>query len=141
MLKLSKIIWHDGRVLETSGETLKVLIENFSSCSECHAKGACLVSDKKEKIIEVDRSNELFCVGEKVVVYFEEKLGFLALGLGYVIPFFLLLGTLFLSFELSRNELLSGFFSIAILVPYYFLLYILRHKIKKVFEFRVERNK
>lgn len=141
MLKSSEIIWHNGRVLETSGETLKVLIENLSACSECHAKGACLVSDKKEKIVEVDRQNELFCTGEKVIVYFEEKLGFLALGLGYGIPFVLLLGTLLLSFKLSGNELLSGFLSIAILVPYYFLLHIFCHKIKKVFEFRVEKSK
>jgi len=67
-----------------------------------------------------------------------ESLGLKALLYGYVIPFLLVLVTLIIVYSAKGNEILAGLFSIGILIPYYTILYFLRHYFKKVFKFELD---
>lgn len=113
-------------------------IVNQSACSACHAQGACSVSDYQDKEIEINQFNDSYIVGQEVTILFKESTGFTALFYGYILPFILVLCTLIISISTTNNELLAGLLSLAILIPYYITLYLLRHLLKKVFNFEVE---
>ena len=118
--------------------SLIVNIVNQSACSTCHAQSACTVSDFQDKEIEITNFSKSFVPGQEVTVVFQESKGFTALLYGYVLPFLLVLSTLIITLSISNNELLAGLLSLAILIPYYIMLYFFRHLLKKVFNFEVE---
>ena len=120
--------------------SLVVTILSQSACSGCHAEGACNVSDMQNKEVEIYRFSKKYEVGQQVTVLFRESKGFTALFFGYVLPFLLVLLTLVISVEITNDELFSGLLALAILVPYYTIIYFFRHQFKKVFNFEVEEN-
>ncbi len=113
-------------------------IVSQSACSTCHAQGACSVSDFQDKEIEVTEYKGNYKVGDEVTILFKQSKGFTALIWGYVIPFFVVLGTLIIALEVTGDELKSGLLSLIILVPYYITLYFFRHLLKKVLKFELE---
>lgn len=115
-----------------------VTIVSQSACSTCHARGACSVSDFQDKEIEIESFRGNYHPGQEVTVLFKESKGFAALWWGYVLPFILVLATLIVALEVTGNELSSGLISLAVLLPYYAGLYLLRHHLKKIFKFEVE---
>ena len=137
---LNSDIKHSGFVKEIRGNSLIVNIVNQSACSTCHAKGACTVSDFQDKEIEISNYSGSYSPGEEVTVVFKQTQGFVALLYGYIFPFFLVLLTLIVSISVSKNELLGGLISLAVLIPYYTTLYFFRKSLKKVFKFEVEEK-
>lgn len=133
-------IEHEGFVTEIKSNKMKISILSQSSCASCKVKGACVVSDTEEKIIDVfiDNSN-LYKIGEKVQVYYKQSLGFRALFLAYVLPFLILLFTLIITLSVSENEVISGLLAFAVLVPYYLILYFNKNKLKNTFSFSVKK--
>ena len=113
-------------------------IVSQSACSTCHAQGACSVSDFQDKEIEVTEYKGNYKVGDEVTILFKQSKGFTALIWGYVVPFFVVLGTLIIALEVTGDELKSGLLSLFILVPYYITLYFFRHLLKKVLKFELE---
>ncbi|WP_319232140.1 SoxR reducing system RseC family protein [Draconibacterium orientale] len=120
--------------------SLTVNIVSQSACSTCHAQGACSVSDFKDKEIEVTEYKGHYKVGDEVTILFKQSKGFTALIWGYVVPFFVVLGTLIIALEVTGDELKSGLLSLFILVPYYITLYFFRHLLKKVLKFELEET-
>jgi sigma-E factor negative regulatory protein RseC len=132
------VIDHEGIVEELVDNTAKVVIDSQSACAACHAKGACSVADVEEKIIEVrSTDNQKYKKGDKVDVGIKRSLGSRAVFLGYFLPFMILVLALIILLAITDNELLSGILSIVLLVPYYLILYIMRDKLKKTFEFTI----
>ncbi len=123
---------------EVTKTSLIVNIVNQSACSSCHANGACSVSDLQDKEIEITQFSNKYKLGQQVTVVLKESKGFTALFYGYVLPFILVLATLIISASFTNNELFSGLLSLAILIPYYIMLYFFRHRFTKVFNFEVE---
>lgn len=135
----AKVIEHRGIIKEVNQYKLKVNLANTSSCAGCHAKAACNVSDVDQKVIEVLKVDEKqYQVGQSVNVSFEESLGFKALLWGYLFPFLLVLSTLFILFSFTSNEAFSGLGALAVLVPYYFGLLLLRKYFSQTFIFRLK---
>ncbi|WP_262485572.1 SoxR reducing system RseC family protein [Draconibacterium sediminis] len=120
--------------------SLTVNIVSQSACSTCHAQGACSVSDFQDKEIEVSEYKGSYKIGDEVTILFKQSKGFTALIWGYVIPFFVVLGTLIIALEVTGDELKSGLLSLFILVPYYITLYFFRHLLKKVLKFELEET-
>jgi sigma-E factor negative regulatory protein RseC len=117
-----------------------VNIISQSACAGCHAKGACTIADYEDKEIEVTDYKGNFKIGQEVTIIFKQSKGFTALTWGYVIPFFLVLGTLITALEVTGNELYAGLLSLGILIPYYITLYFFRHLLKKVLKFELEET-
>jgi len=142
MMKQTGYIEHQGVVTEVAGHKLSVNLINTSSCSSCHVKGFCNVSEVDNKTVEIMHpSEEPVKKGDKVIVNYEKSLGPLALLLGYLVPFFLVIGVLVISLTLTGNEAVSGVLSLVMLIPYYLLLYFLRNKLKTKFTFTIKSNK
>ncbi len=136
-LMSSSTITHQGIIDSITNNLIKVKIVNMSACSACHAKGACSASDMEEKIIDVTPNGESYKIGEPVTIYSKLTTGFKALFYGYIFPLLVVLFMLILLTSLSVKETTAGLFSIGILAPYYFGLYLFRNKIKKSFIFEI----
>jgi sigma-E factor negative regulatory protein RseC len=135
---MSDRITHEGIIDHIENDTVFVRIISKSACAECHSKSMCGVSEMTEKLIEVKHKGLGFKNGETVNVILDRSLGNKAVILGYFIPFLLLILTLIVC-SLFINELWSGILAIAVLVPYYLLLFAFKDKLSKTFYFRIER--
>ena len=135
--QMDEKVLHAGVVQEVSENKITVVIINASACSSCHAKGACLASDMKEKEIEIHHFSGDYHPGQHVNIVGRTSQGFKAAFYGYILPFLLVFATLIISISVTNSEGLSGLLSLAILIPYYAALYIFRNKIKSSFEFEI----
>ena len=132
-------IKHLGIVENIQGSHLSVRIVQTSACAACSVKGHCSSVDSKDKIIDViDTAASSYRVGEKVMVIGETSMGMMAVVLAFIIPFILLIFSLFLFMALMENELYSALLSLAILIPYYFILWLNKTRLKQKFSFTIK---
>ena len=132
-------IKHLGIVENIQGSHLSVRIVQTSACAACSAKGHCSSADSKDKIIDIiDTAASSYRVGEKVMVIGETSMGMMAVVLAFIIPFVLLIFSLFLFIALMENELYSALLSLAILIPYYFILWLNKTRLKQKFSFTIK---
>ena len=115
-----------------------VSIISKAACVSCQVNNSCSISDIEEKEVEISHFTKEYITGQEVTVLFKESKGFVALVWGYILPFIIVLLTLIVALEITRNELQGGLISLAILIPYYTTLYFFRHRLKKIFTFEVE---
>lgn len=134
----SGTIQHEGTVQKVGSNSVVVNITSISACSGCHAEGFCSLSDKKDKTVNITGSYNV-TPGERVTVVMNESTGFRAVILSYIIPLFILLSAIVILTSMSVNELTAGLISIAVLVPYFIVLYFARHRIDRSFFFTLKR--
>ena len=132
-------IRHQGVVEGIESHKILVKITQKAACSDCHVKSVCLSSDSKEKIIEVYDDSGKFSINDDVIVSVQTSLGHLAVFLTFIIPLALVVATIFAGIKISSNEGISGLLGLFILVPYYFILYIFRDKLKRKFVFTLSK--
>jgi sigma-E factor negative regulatory protein RseC len=130
-------VLHSGIIQAVSEDKLTVTIVSASACSSCHAKGACLASDMKEKEIDIYRFDGEYHQGQLVNIVGQTSQGYKAAFYGYVLPFIVVFTTLLVTISLTHNDGLSGLLSLAILIPYYAVLYFFRNNLKRSFEFEI----
>ncbi len=132
-------IKHLGIVESIQGSHLSVRIVQTSACAACSAKGHCSSADSKDKVIDItDTAASSFRVGERVMVVGEMSMGMMAVMLAFIIPFVLLVVSLFLFMALIGNELYAALLSLIILVPYYFVLWLNKTRLKQKFSFTIK---
>jgi len=136
---MSTNIHHSGVIEEINGNTVFVRIIQQSACAGCHARSMCIASDNKEKIIEVTDFSKSFHPQESVMLVGKTSLGLQAVFLAFVIPLILVIIAIVLGTYLSWPETTSAIIAIAVLVPYYCLLYLMREKLKRRFIFTLEK--
>jgi len=137
---ISSSIEHWGVVKEVTPNTVRVSLLNVSGCSTCHTKATCSVSDVDNKVIDVITTGKKFNTGEKVKIVFEKSLGPLALFIGYLIPFLLLMLVLIISWSITNDEVFAGIASICSVGVYYLFLTLFRNKLKSTFTFRILKD-
>ena len=132
-------IKHLGIVENIQGSHLSVRIVQTSACAACSVKGHCSSADSKDKIIDIiDTAAASYQVGENVMVVGETSMGMQAVALAFIIPFVLLIFTLFLFMALIENELYAALLSLAVLIPYYFVLWLNKMRLKQQFSFTIK---
>ena len=132
-------IKHLGIVENIQGSHLSVRIVQTSACAACSVKGHCSSADSKDKIIDIiDTAAASYQVGENVMVVGETSMGMQAVALAFIIPFVLLIFTLFLLMALIENELYAALLSLAVLVPYYYILWLNKTRLKQKFSFTIK---
>lgn len=136
-----KTVCHQGTIKSIFSDRLEISIISQSACVSCQVKGACSVSDTEEKVIDVDRvKGATYRIGDQVTVVMDQSGATKAVLLGYGLPFLVLLFVLVVATMLSGSEGLAGLLAIGSLAPYYLLLWLLRKRIKKSFQFRIQTN-
>lgn len=134
-----QIITHPGIIKSIVKNKAEVSIIVNSGCASCEVKSSCAISEAKEKIIEVGlSSNDHFATGQQVMVEMKQSMGTWAVLLGYLFPFLVVLFALIIFTSIGVNEGLSALLSLAILVPYYLVLFLAKHSLQKKFTYSMQ---
>jgi len=93
-----------------------------------------------EKFVDVESTDDTLRIGDMVNIVGESSTGLLAVLLAFVIPFMLILTSLFVLRDIVPNEAVSGTVSLALLIPYYIILSLFNKKLKRKLQFRIEKK-
>ena len=131
-----------GIVIKKQENKVVVKIEQKSTCSSCHARGACTSLDKKDKEIEITTKDvENYSIGDEVIITISTKLGMKAVFIAFVLPLILIVLALFLSIKLfTLSQSLSALISLVVLSAYYFFLYKQNLFLSKQFNFTIKEK-
>ena len=136
---MTNTIKHQGILENIQGSHLSVRIIQTSACAACSAKGHCSSADSKDKVIDItDTAASSYQVGEQVMIIGETSMGMMAVVLAFVIPFVLLVTSLFIFMVWMENELYAALSSLIILIPYYFILWLNKARLKQKFSFTIK---
>jgi len=134
-----KEIIHEGVVEEVGDHRVVVRCISNPACSDCHAKGFCSVPASDDKYLEVITPGKSYTTGEKVRIILSHSHGFSAVFLAYLLPFILVISILLILYTLTHHEALSGISSLAVLFPYYLVLWRFRNNLGKRFNLRIRK--
>ena len=133
-------ISHKGRVKEITPQFTTVEIVSESACSACHAKGLCSVSESTVKDVQVPtRGWDDFHVGDEVNVTLKASMGHKAVWVAYVMPLVVLVAVLLALTGAGADELLSGLLALAAVAVYYFIVWLLRGRLRDEYIFNITR--
>lgn len=140
---MGQLIKQFGVVEEIKKNIVRVKIRQTSACSECSAQSFCSSSECKEKFIDVATFEaQQYEKGQNVVLEGRTSMGMQAVFFAYVVPFLLVLFALFVAMSITqKNEFVSALAGLAILIPYYIVLYLLKNQLKKKFSFTIKSIK
>ena len=131
-------ISHEGIVTSIDDNKVEVKILSKSACASCNIKGACNISEMKEKIISINtpKAND-FQIGQNVMVSMGLGQANKAVVFAYVIPTIILFSMIFILNYFKIEEGINALISIGSLVPYYLILFLFRDKMKRKFEYEI----
>lgn len=130
---MAKTVSHKGVVVAVDGNKIKVQIESVSACAACHAKGMCTLSDKEDKLIDIECSKAVGKkVGDVVTVVVTQQRGMQAVVLAYILPAIVVILSLVGLLNIV-SEPVAIILSLLLLAVYYLILYLLRNKISSKF--------
>ncbi len=126
--------------MEISPEFTTVEIVSESACSSCHAKGLCGVSESRRKAVQLPtRGWDDFRVGDEVELVLKSSMGHKAVWMAYVIPLAILLTALLGLLSLGVGEPASAGIAFALIAVWYFVLWLLRGKLKTEYIFNIKK--
>lgn len=135
---MANTIRHQGIVENINGSHLKVRIIQTSACASCSVKGHCSSADTKEKLVDVTDVNAAsYRPGDNVWVIGELSMGTLAVLFAFILPFLVLIISLFIFMAIWSDELRSALCSLALLIPYYYILWLNKSRMGKKFSFTI----
>ena len=135
---MANTIKHQGIVENIHGSHLQVRIIQTSACASCSIKGHCSSADTKEKLIDVTDDNvSSYQPGDRVWVIGELSMGVMAVLLAFILPFLVLIFSLFIFMAIWNDELGSALCSLALLIPYYYILWLNKSRLGKKFSFSI----
>lgn len=126
-----------GIVEEVREKSILVRFQSEPACGNCMAKSVCAPGSAEKNLVEINHKNDSYSAGDSVKILISKSMGFKALFLGYLFPFFVVILMLVLTRIIGLDELLSGLVSLLVLLPYYLALYLFREKINQNFVFTI----
>ena len=137
------MIKHDGIIIALNEDgTALVRIVQTSACAACKAKAMCASAESAEKEMTVVLlGDEQWAVGNEVEVMVQQKMGWKAVVLAYLLPFFVMLAVLFIgnAIWVVREEVL-GTVALCALALYYLVLGMFKDKLQKEFSFTAKKK-
>ncbi len=132
---MTNTIEHQGFIVEINDNIAHVKIEQTSACASCHVKTMCGASETAEKIIDAHIRDNTLKAGDQVTIIGQKSLGFQAIIFAYILPFIIIVATLFIVNKFTTNEVLIGTCALTSLIPYFAILRLMRNKIQAKFQF------
>ena len=147
-----EMIKHDGIIIALNGDgTALVRVVQTSACAACKAKAMCASAESKEKEMDVvligDEAMRLrgesmnYKVGDEVEVMVQQRMGWKAVILAYLLPFFVMLAVICVGNGLLnvREEFL-GTIALCAMAVYYLVLGLFKDKLQKEFSFTAKKK-
>ena len=151
-----KMIKHDGIIIALHGDgTARVRIVQTSACSACKAKAMCASAESAEKeMTAVLLGDEQWAVGNEVEVMVQQKMGWKAVVLAYLLPFFVMLAVMFIGNGLlaigdgatgllgdeAKREAVLGTVALCAMAVYYLVLGLFKDKLQREFSFTARKK-
>ena len=137
------MIKHDGIIIALNGDgTALVRIVQTSACAACKAKAMCASAESAEKEMTVVLlGDEQWAVGNEVEVMVQQKMGWKAVVLAYLLPFFVMLAVMFIGNAIwaVREEIL-GTVALCAMALYYLVLGMFKDRLQKEFSFTARKK-
>ena len=153
------MIKHDGIIVALNEDgTALVRIVQTSACAACKAKAMCASAESAEKemrvtllmdngrpagygVLDADKPLSEYKVGDEVEVMVQQKMGWKAVVLAYLLPFFVMLAVIFIGNALwnVREEIL-GTIALCAMALYYLVLGMFKDKLQKEFSFTAKKK-
>ena len=137
------MIKHDGIIIGLNEDgTALVRIVQTSACAACKAKAMCASAERAEKEMTVVLlDDEQWAVGNEVKVMVQQKMGWKAVVLAYLLPFFVMLAVMFVGNAIwaVREEIL-GTVALCAMALYYLVLGMFKDKLQKEFSFTARKK-
>mgnify|MGYP003289161257 FL=1 len=131
-------ISHEGIITSIDDNNVEVKILSKSACASCNIKGACNMSEMKEKVIVIPRPKDKdLSMGQEVTVSMGLGQANKAVIFAYVIPTIILFSMMFILNHFKIEEGVNALISIGSLIPYYLILFLFKDKIKRKFEYEI----
>ena len=149
-----EMIKHDGIIIALNEDgTALVRIVQTSACAACKAKAMCASAESVEKEMTVvllgengkvkteNNSTQSYHVGDSVEVMVQQKTGWKAVVLAYLLPFFVMLAVIFMGNALwnVREEIL-GTAALCAMALYYIVLGLFKDRLQKEFSFTAKKK-
>ena len=172
------MIKHDGIIIALNEDgTALVRIVQTSACAACKAKAMCASAESTEKEMTVVLLGESapqksadfsgtpqamrregerrgFAIGDEVEVMVQQKMGWKAVVLAYLLPFFVMLAVMFVGNGLlaigdgatgllgdeAKREAVLGTVALCAMALYYLLLGMFKDKLQKEFSFTARKK-
>ena len=132
---------HTGKVVSITPQLTTVEIVSHAACSECHAASVCGMSEYTEKAIQVPTSPYAkYGVGDEVQVVLKASMGMKAVWIAYFLPLLILLAVALGLIALCVTEVWAGLAGIAAVGVYYFLIWLMRDRLRKEYVFAIEEE-
>ena len=150
-----KMIKHDGIIIALNEDgTALVRIVQTSACAACKAKAMCASAESAEKEMTVVLlGDEQWAVGNEVEVMVQQKMGWKAVVLAYLLPFFVMLAVMFIGNGLlaigywllsmgdgAKREAVLGTIALCAMAVYYLVLGMFKDKLQKEFSFTAKKK-
>ena len=172
-----KMIKHDGIIIALNEDgTALVRVVQTSACAACKAKAMCASAESAEKEMTVVLLNqdasattdqtkvtslgslllapEAYKVGDTVEVMVQQKMGWKAVVLAYLLPFFVMLAVMFIGNGLlamgdgatgllgdeAKREAVLGTVALCAMALYYLVLGMFKDKLQKEFSFTARKR-
>ena len=137
------MIKHDGIIIALNEDgTALVRIVQTSACAACKAKAMCASAESAEKEMTVMLLGDgQWAVGNEVEVMVQQKMGWKAVVLAYLLPFFVMLAVMFVGNAIwaVREEIL-GTVALCAMALYYLVLGLFKDKLQKEFSFTAKKK-
>lgn len=132
-------ISHSGVIESIEEHCVHVRIVQTSACAACKVAGYCHAAESKEKIVDVfcNTANQ-FAIGQAVTVTAAASVATRALLWAFGVPFVILMTVLCVVLLLTGSEGMAAAFALGALIPYYFILWLLRGKMREQLAFSIE---
>ena len=150
------MIKHDGIIIALNEDgTALVRIVQTSACSACKAKAMCASAESAEKeMTAVLLGDEQWAVGNEVEVMVQQKMGWKAVVLAYLLPFFVMLAVMFIGNGLlamgdgatgllgdeAKREAVLGTVALCAMAVYYLVLGLFKDKLQREFSFTARKK-
>ena len=160
-----EMIKHDGIIIALNEDgTALVRIVQTSACAACKAKAMCASAESAEKEMTVvllgeeamrrEGERRGFAVGDTVEVMVQQKMGWKAVVLAYLLPFFVMLAVMFIGNGLlamgdgatgllgdeAKREAVLGTVALCAMALYYLVLGMFKDKLQKEFSFTAKKK-
>ena len=141
------MIKHDGIIIALNENgTALVRIVQTSACAACKAKAMCASAESAEKEMEVVLLGDgQWAIGDTVEVMVQQKMGWKAVILAYLLPFFVMLTVVAVGSGIGNRiagigEEVIGTVALCAMAVYYIVLGLFKDKLQKEFSFTARKR-
>ena len=141
------MIKHDGIIIALNGDgTTLVRIVQTSAYAACKAKAMCASAESTEKEMTVMLLGDgQWAVGDTVEVMVQQKMGWKAVVLAYLLPFFVMLAVVAVGSGIGNRiseigEEVIGTVALCAMAVYYIVLGLFKDKLQREFSFTARKK-